>query len=51
MVAAFVQPNDPAVDRVLKKTAELLREHGKDPALDGYKQVGANSGVMVECLK
>ncbi|WP_431262162.1 DUF4011 domain-containing protein [Roseateles chitinivorans] len=38
MVAAFVQPNDPAVDRVLKKTAELLREHGKDPALDGYKQ-------------
>ncbi|MCA6215952.1 DUF3320 domain-containing protein [Ideonella sp. B7] len=38
MVAAFVQPNDPAVDRLLKKTAELLREHGKDPALDGYKQ-------------
>lgn len=38
MVAAFVQPNDPAVDRVLKKTAELLREHGKEPALDGYKQ-------------
>lgn len=41
MVAAFVQPNDPAVDRVLKKAAELLREHGKDPALDGYKQGGA----------
>lgn len=41
MVAAFVQPNDPAVDRVLKKTAELLRENGKDPALDGYKQGGA----------
>ena len=41
MVAAFVQPNDAAVDRVLKKTAELLREHGKDPALDGYKQGGA----------
>jgi very-short-patch-repair endonuclease len=41
MVAAFVQPNDPAVDRVLKKTAELLREHGKNPALDGYKEGGA----------
>lgn len=41
MVAAFVQPNDPAVDRVLKKAAELLREHGKDPALDGYKKGGA----------
>lgn len=41
MVAAFVQPNDPAVDRILKKTAELLREHGKDPALDGYKQGSA----------
>lgn len=40
MVAAFVQPNDPAVDRVLKQTAALLREHGKDPALDGYTQGG-----------
>lgn len=41
MVAAFVQPNDPAVDKVLKKGAELLREHGKDAALDGYKQGGS----------
>ena len=41
MVAAFVQPNDPAVDKVLKKVAELLREHGKDAALDGYKQGGS----------
>ena len=38
MVAAFVQPNDPAIDRLLKKAADLLRDHGKDPALDGYKQ-------------
>lgn len=36
MVAAFVQPNDPAVDRVLKKVADVLRAHGRDPALDGY---------------
>lgn len=36
LVAAFVQPNDPAVDRLLKKTAEILRKNGKSPALDGY---------------
>jgi len=41
MVAAFVQPNDPAVDKVLKKVAELLRDHGKVAALDGYKQGGS----------
>lgn len=40
MVAAFVQPNDPAVDRLLKKTAEVLRDNGKSAALDGYKQGG-----------
>ena len=36
LVAAFVQPNDPAVDRLLKRTAEVLRHNGRDPALDGY---------------
>lgn len=36
LVAAFVEPNDPAVDRILKKAAEILRQHGKDPALNGY---------------
>lgn len=36
MVAAFVQPNDPAIDRLLKATAEVLRKHGKNAALDGY---------------
>lgn len=37
MVAAFVQPNDPAVDRLLKSAAEVLRKNGRNPALDGYK--------------
>ena len=37
MVAAFVQPNEPAVERVLKQTADVLRKNGKNPALDGYK--------------
>ena len=36
MVAAFVQPNDPAVDRLLKKVAEVLRQNGRNPGLDGY---------------
>ena len=37
VVAAFVQPNDPAVDRILKEAAEILRRNGKEPALDGYR--------------
>jgi hypothetical protein len=36
IVAAFVQPNEPAVDRILKKAAEVLRENGRPAALDGY---------------
>ncbi|MGF6099276.1 DUF3320 domain-containing protein [Pseudomonas sp. 18175] len=36
MTAAFVQPNDPAVERLLKQAAELLRLSEKPPALDGY---------------
>jgi very-short-patch-repair endonuclease len=36
MVAAFVQPNEPAVDRLLKQAAAILRKNGKNPALDGY---------------
>ena len=37
MVAAFVQPNEPAVERLLKQAAEILRKHGKSPAIDGYR--------------
>ena len=36
LVAAFVQPNDPAVERLLKQAADILRKNGKSPALDGY---------------
>ncbi|OGS93571.1 MAG: DNA helicase [Gallionellales bacterium GWA2_59_43] len=36
LIAAFVQPNEPAVERLLKQTAEILRKNGKNPALDGY---------------
>ncbi|WP_208852361.1 DUF3320 domain-containing protein [Roseomonas genomospecies 6] len=37
MIAAFVQPNDPAVERVLKKAANILRQNGKSGALNGYE--------------
>jgi len=36
MVAAFVQPNDPAVDRVLKSAALALEAAGKSGSIDGY---------------
>ena len=37
MTVAFVQPNDPAVDRLLKQTAELLRLSELPSSLDGYE--------------
>ncbi|WP_346288194.1 DUF3320 domain-containing protein [Zoogloea sp.] len=36
MVAAFVQPNDPAVDHVLKAAAQALHGSGKSGSIDGY---------------
>lgn len=36
LVAAFVQPNELAIDRLLKQTAEVLRKADKNPAIDGY---------------
>lgn len=38
MVAAFVQPNDPAVDRLLKGAAQALEAAGKSGAINGYEQ-------------
>ncbi|MCB9739867.1 MAG: DUF4011 domain-containing protein, partial [Deltaproteobacteria bacterium] len=37
MVAAFVQPNDPAIDRILKSASEILRANGRDAAITGYE--------------
>jgi hypothetical protein len=36
MIAAFVQPNDPAVDRLLKGAAQALQAGGKSGSIDGY---------------
>lgn len=38
MVAAFVQPNEPAVERVLKSAADVLRKAGKSGAINGYQE-------------
>ena len=40
MAAAFVRPNDPAVDQVLKKAAGLLLKAGKESAMEGYEKGG-----------
>lgn len=36
MVAACVLPNDPMVERLLKKSATILRHYKKEGSLDGY---------------
>jgi DNA polymerase III delta prime subunit/very-short-patch-repair endonuclease len=36
LVAAFVLPNDPAVDVILHEASRKLAEAGRDPAFDGY---------------
>ena len=37
LLAAFVAPNDPAIERVLKAASDVLRRAGKNPAIDGYQ--------------
>jgi very-short-patch-repair endonuclease len=37
LLAAFVMPNDPAVDRVLKAASDVLRRSSRKDALDGYQ--------------
>lgn len=36
LLSAFVMPNDPAVDRILKAASDVLRRAGKPDAIDGY---------------
>ncbi|QQS03888.1 MAG: DUF3320 domain-containing protein [Fibrobacterota bacterium] len=37
LLASFVQPNESAVDRILKSAAQTLRQNGKNGAIDGYQ--------------
>ncbi|KXF19699.1 DNA helicase [Pseudomonas aeruginosa] len=50
MTAAFVQPNDLAVERLLKKAAELLRDQGKNPALNGYSSGSAHAWEIASAI-
>ncbi|MDR3570322.1 MAG: DUF3320 domain-containing protein [Syntrophobacteraceae bacterium] len=36
LAAAFVQPNDPTVQQILRKTIDILKTHGKEPSTVGY---------------
>ena len=45
LLAAFSAPNDPAVEQVLKTSAENLRRTKKDPAIDGYES-GSSKRVV-----
>ena len=36
LLPSFIMPNDPAVDRLLKATSDVLRSAGKKDQLDGY---------------
>ena len=37
LIAAFVQPSDPAIAPVLRDAAAALKRHGHSPAMDGYQ--------------
>jgi hypothetical protein len=37
ILAAFIAPNDTAVERILKETGRILEKHGHRGALDGYQ--------------
>jgi hypothetical protein len=37
LLAAFVEPNDPAVATILRKASDLLRAQGKPDGLEGYQ--------------
>lgn len=50
LVAAFVQPNELATDRLLKQTAQVLREAGKSPALNGYQEGAKRAWELASAL-
>ncbi|MFT9099057.1 MAG: DUF4011 domain-containing protein [Zymomonas mobilis subsp. pomaceae] len=37
LLPAFVMPNDPAIDRILKTAADVLGKAGRDETIEGYK--------------
>jgi very-short-patch-repair endonuclease len=37
LLAAFVTPNDPGIAEILRDASDKLREHGRQPSLEGYQ--------------
>jgi very-short-patch-repair endonuclease len=50
LIAAFVRPNDPTVDAILRNAAEKLRANGRDTALDGYRGGKARAWEVAEAI-
>jgi very-short-patch-repair endonuclease len=50
MVAAFVQPNDPAVDRVLKTAAGILERNGRSHSIEGYQNGPARAWELASAI-
>jgi very-short-patch-repair endonuclease len=50
LLAAFVQPNDPAVERVLKQASGILASSGKSSALDGYQGGAKRAWELVSAI-
>ncbi len=50
LIAAFVRPNDPSVDAILRNAAEKLRANGRDDALDGYRGGKARAWEVAEAI-
>ncbi|HSP48137.1 MAG TPA: DUF3320 domain-containing protein, partial [Clostridiaceae bacterium] len=42
LLASFVTPNHPGIDRILLRAFEILGEHGKDPSFEGYQSQDPN---------
>lgn len=50
LIAAFVRPNDPTVDAILRNAAEKLRANGREAALDGYRGGKARAWEVAEAI-
>lgn len=42
LLAAFVTPNHPSIDKVLLEASEILKISGKDPSFEGYQRRDPN---------
>jgi hypothetical protein len=51
LLAAFVRPNDPNVDVILREASEKLAEKGRDAAIDGYaKKTKARAWEIADAI-